>query len=77
MSICNCHRVLPALSNATYGKRVEKGAETLALAQIGALVLSLLQQELFIAYLLVYFSNRGSHLELVAPLKGLASCTSG
>ena len=85
MRICICHRVLPALSNATYGKRVEKGAEIAILAGIGAFVLSLLLRRAIYCLFLFIFSNRGSQLELVAAFEGVgiplvieqSSCSSG
>ena len=67
------HRVLPTLSNATYGKRVEKGDEIAAFVGIGALVLSLLQIRAIYCLYFDYFSNCGSQLELVAAFGGLAS----
>ena len=80
-----CHRVLPALSNATYGKRVEKGVEIAALARIRDFVLSLLQRRAIYCLFLLIFLTCGSQLELVAAFEGVgiplvieqSSCSSG
>ena len=74
VSISICHRVLPTLSNATYGKRVEKGVENCSSCRNwGFGPKSLANKSHLLLNLLFIFLIVDHNSSWLRPLKGLAS----